>query len=297
MSLAVRFGICLDIGEHLKENGGMKSRHFNISARECRHSGFTLIELLVVIAIIAVLASLLLPALSKARSKAISVKCKSNLHQLGLAMQMYIDNGGAYPYCYKIADSVVSEVPWTQILKDAGVLSERDVQTLICPAKPLVDKIVISMGLFGLFMGSVSGTPSTDIVTKSYGYNVSGYNNLGVGLGGVSMQVGAATRESEIKVPSSMIAVGDALFGTLKNYVVPTFEYLGRVDTSLHFPTGFFDEGTLVQVNKTSENMHDRRANVVFCDGHVESSSLKSLFLDIDDASLRRWNRDNDPHR
>jgi prepilin-type processing-associated H-X9-DG protein len=252
--------------------------------------------LLVVVAIVAVLASLLLPVLSKARGKALSAKCKSNLHQLGLAMQMYVDNGGAYPYCYSIVDSRVSEVPWMEVLKNAGVLNERDVQTLVCPAKPLVNKIVVSVGLFGLSMYSVSGTPSTAVVTRSYGYNISGYNNLAVGLGGVLMPVGAATRAAEIKVPSNMMAAGDALFGTLKNYVIPTLDYLGRVDTSAHFPTGFFDEDTLSQVNRTSEDMHDRRANVLFCDGHVESLSLKSLFLDIDDTSLQRWNRDNAPH-
>jgi prepilin-type processing-associated H-X9-DG protein len=95
--------------------------------------------------------------------------------------------------------------------------------------------------------------------------------------------------ETEITSPSEMMAIGDGFVGG--NGVIR--DGLPAMHRTYDMKNYFGDTDS----TKRSYARHQGKANVVFCDGHVESPTLPFLFTDTSDAALSRWNRDHLPHR
>lgn len=247
-------------------------------ARKTIHSGFTLTELLVVIAIIGILAALLSAAVSQAKGKAQRVQCVNNVRQLGLALKSFNADYSVYPLFlnydgYRRGSYTDHFSSWYAAL--ANQLSNTNIWH--CPS-------AFHPQFFPASKGYVD-----------YGYNSYGMSAIsdtimfGLGEHGghrINGTFAPPVTESEIANPSEMMAIGDGFKGDHKIIVDGVF-ILWRI-------YGLKDE---FGSTKRSYSRHQGKANVVFCDGHVESPTLKFLFENTSDDALRRWNRDHLPHR
>ncbi len=275
--------------------------------RPSRGAGFTLIELLVVVAIIAILASLLLPALSRAKGTAHATRCRNNQRQLGLALNLYLQDHAAYPMWIGAGYIAELETPhWASELWHKDYWFVRLQVQLRGEGRNAPETLFDRNHLFRCPTDPRVRMSSVEAHNPSYGYNHTGLRWIGggpasdgqsapLGLGGTLGQFGlppAATRESEVVAPSEMIAMADGFEGTVDRRLRGTFASIGRDLPSPPPATGMPDTGT-----RLAWERHRGIVNAVFCDGHVEGPKLARLYFDRDDRALSRWNKDHEPHR
>lgn len=263
---------------------------FGLKLNGRNRRAFTLVELLTVVAVVALLVALSLASFFGAKQKAQKIHCANNVRQLGLVIQQFLGDYHAYPLVanpgFFSGQYQEHHSTWISAIERTG-FSERK------PTREYLGKGVWHCPSFR----RPDDLPGNRRILE-YGYNgfgvspVTATNSLGIGghFGAAPVNHGTnapPVAEGEVAVPADMIALGDGFGGSGVDL---------REGSLWRSPSLPKEPDLYAGIYTRVKSRHGGRANIAFCDGHVESMSLKTLFQDSDSQSLSRWNRDHQAH-
>ena len=235
-----------------------------------RESGFTLIELLVVIAIIALLMGILMPALSRVKDQAQTIRCSANLSQYGIGMRMYLDdNSYRFPTRNEWMSSEEGSA-WLQLGETPNGTFWPYVKAEDCHMCPIFARLVKNDERF-------HNTRVSYLLNSYVGNDGEIWSNwLGAGVKGVK-------KETEVYHPSEVV-----LFTEENTFTIPDYSNYPYNDNL--FTCGNAERQ--IDNYATFHNTGDRElgsVNIVFVDGHCDSRPRAMTDEELDEGFRLAW--------